>query len=457
MTQNPWWWRFSLIGLIILGLLLRFHHPNHFSFAFDQVQILNQAQSVTQGDLTLIGPRTGPVAMFTGPLIYYQTAVIYRFLPSVYALHLTAAITALLTSLGLIWLGRNYLPYRLSTLVILWLWATSPFLVTLDRFIWNPNWLLLAAVLSFFPLLKSPRLPSRLPDYLSLCLGGFLGYQAHFSGLLLPFLVSLIWLLSIRRHWLLPLVSWAGAVVSLLPTLIFDLRHQWFNLAGWLSLIENQDRLSRFLWWERFGHDLYITLENQLKLISLNLTPSLTLIGGALVCLIFLSLSRLKQTAKFRFNPLLPLIWLLVIILVYAFYRLPTPEYYYLIQLPALMTIVAVIFTKLHQLKLTIILVLLITIISLMALRQNYQRATHLGHLTLGEQLTLSRYLQREVQIRPLKAPRFQVPSADRPSLEYLVKDIPWQTNGARLVIVVPASDKINYQARFGLIGVQVD
>ena len=54
-------------AVIIAGAFFRAYMPEAYIFGFDQVQILTNAEAITNGDLTLIGPRTGPADMFTGP------------------------------------------------------------------------------------------------------------------------------------------------------------------------------------------------------------------------------------------------------------------------------------------------------------------------------------------------------------------------------------------------------
>lgn len=94
--------------LIVLGTFFRVLFPTNVSLGFDQVQILENASKILQGDLSLIGPRTGPASIFTGPLIYYLTSPILFIFGEVVAVYLTPLLFALITGLVLYWLVFYY-------------------------------------------------------------------------------------------------------------------------------------------------------------------------------------------------------------------------------------------------------------------------------------------------------------------------------------------------------------
>ncbi len=89
------------LGLLLLGVFFRTYQPGWNPFGFDQVQILENAQQIKQGDFTLIGPRTGPGNMFTGPLIYYLTACLMFILPSPWTIVGTSVLIAAASGVAL--------------------------------------------------------------------------------------------------------------------------------------------------------------------------------------------------------------------------------------------------------------------------------------------------------------------------------------------------------------------
>jgi len=141
------------VGSLVGGIYLRGFNILSTPFSFDQVQIAQAVDAIVAGNPTLIGPRTGPASMFNGPLIYYVSAGLSLFTSMPYAIAYTALLLSCITGLVVAVLSLRYLKKSHAPIPVI-LWAFSPFLVSLDRIVWNPNIMVLAATLSFFPLLK---------------------------------------------------------------------------------------------------------------------------------------------------------------------------------------------------------------------------------------------------------------------------------------------------------------
>ncbi len=250
---------FWIVLFFTLGLALRLLEARYSSLGFDQVQILENVSHILSGDLTLIGPRTGPAQMFTGPLIYYLTVPFYALF-GIWSVAVVPIFIAGFTGFVLWFLSRKYLDGQ-NSLLLLYLLAASPFLVHLDSIFWNPNLSLLAFSLVFFALLSEK---SKKIDYILIFIGSFLGYQAHFSGLLTSLLVLVV-TIKFRRHCLCFLSSVLGLFLSLVPTILFDMRNGWLNLNGLLNLVQSRsvtgvDSLSKVF--TDFIKNSYILLES---------------------------------------------------------------------------------------------------------------------------------------------------------------------------------------------------
>lgn len=325
--------RFHQIAILILiiGLGLRLFNFGNYPFRFDQVQIMEASDRILSGDLTLIGPRTGPAEMFTGPLIYYLNAISLFFINSIQALVLTTNVIYLITGLSLILVAPRYISHR-QTLIFIGIWTLSPWFVSLDRIPWNPNLSFLAGSLTLLPLLGRTQLKQI--DLVLIFVGTFLGYQAHFSGFILPVLV---WVgLLVRKeksikNWLTPIL---GLTASLLPTILFDLRHNWLNSKGLIQLLSQQSSgLS----------DKYVAIFNSLtQLVEIfgliwlqNFERSLVIGLGLILVLLLLIISRRnKQPDQAR---KIVVFWLLIFTFVLGLYSGNVPPYYYLIVTPAVL------------------------------------------------------------------------------------------------------------------------
>ncbi len=316
-----------VIVIFAVGLLLRIIFPKNFGIGFDQIQIISHTRDIISGDLTLIGPRTGPANMFTGPLIYYLSVPFVMIVGDYLTVALVPVLISAITGLTIYYLMHYYYGVK-EGLIALSIWALSPFLVTLDRTFWNPNLTLLATSLVFIPITKQK------PDKLSLCfitLGSFLAYQAHFSGLILVFLG--LSTAIIRKSFQKTLAIITGFTLSILPTIIFDIRNNFLNTKGLLSLLQKQGEFNLLSLSQDFVHNLYIIAETQGKLFfygnSTELAVTLGLVSIATAIIL------VKKHKYLR----LPLLWIITTALFYSFYSGQKPEYYFLIIIPPLLMV----------------------------------------------------------------------------------------------------------------------
>jgi len=330
-----------VIALLLLGLALRLYQPFHTPFGFDQVQILEAAERIQQGSVSLIGPRTGPASMFTGPLIYYVTALFGFIFPLYWALVISAAFFSVCTGIAIWYLSRTYLKPEFA-LAMLAIWAASPFLISLDKIVWNPNLMVVAAAFAFFPLLKTKSL--NYLDAIFLAVGVFLGYQAHFSGLLLlPFISVGLFIRVIQRidplvkSGIIFFVAVLGFIASITPTIIFDVRHDYLNLKGFLSLSQNSDQVSKYLAIVRFPEKVFIVFETAGKVLFLGGTAALVCVSGLTF---FIGWLYQNKESIMSHLVLIPAFWIGFVTVLFSFYRESTPEYYFLLLVPVFMYLI---------------------------------------------------------------------------------------------------------------------
>ncbi len=328
-----------IFGLIFAyGYKFRALHPEYVSLGFDQIQILQSAALIHQGHFVLLGPRTGPAPMYTGPLIYYVAAFLLNFTPAPFVLVPTILALYTITFIISFILVKRYFDDKILRWIFLALLAFSPYQIFLDRVPWNPNISFLAAALVFLPLFYKTEKKLGIIDIVFVMLGCFLGYQAHFSGLLLPGFVIVAWVIWYRKQWYLPLLAILSLVASVVPTAIFDRRHDYPNLHGFLFILQQRGTNSGppMAWYERFAKDCLVTLENTGKIIGYTAPYYILITLGVTFFAIFICMYR-KKYSQFIW----PLIWILGLNIVFMFYQGPKPEYYFLLQFPALFYIVA--------------------------------------------------------------------------------------------------------------------
>lgn len=418
-----------------LGLVLRLYNFGNYSFLFDQVQIYENSLKIVEGTPTLIGPRTGPAPMYTGPLIYYLNAISLEFINNPYSLIVTSTIINFATGISLIYLTRRYLTTSYYLLIPM-LWAFSPLLITLDRVVWNPNLILLSSALVFFPLLKQERL--KLSDILIIASGVFLGYQAHFTGLFLAPLAIIG--LVIRKElqlWGLFIIG-LTALASLAPTIIFDLRHDWLNLRGLIGLVGNSVEVNHRLSIIDIGKILLIHLESLGAILFSPQEYSLKLTVGVLLLLLFFIGENSSNRPKYLVG-----LWLGFIVISFSLYRRPIPEYYLMIQYPVFFYIVALLLVdvwskKLSRVRVSMLFSVSILVMSGMYVTKQYGQETGVSIKTgLATQNTIESYAKQQ----PIKSIVYDMEEVNSVGLRFLLDGIPTDDSGYDYHLIYPIND----------------
>lgn len=424
--------------IISLGFYLRFYNSNAYPLGFDQVQILTSAESIKTGHMTLIGPRTGPANMFTGPLIYYITAILLYFIPSPYAIVATAICIYLITSI-IVWLVlRRSLAHTYVWPVFVF-YVFSPLIIYLDRTPWNPNLSFLSGSLVFFPLINIVKTKEiTFSKLITISLGLFLSYQAHFSGFFLLLLTILFWIIFIRKKILLIPLLVLSFLLSILPTILFDNRHNFLNLRGFLNFIQTktssyESSVLNYIW-----QNFLMTTENLGKILVLGNSRNLYYFVGSLVFVLFIYLLLRRSSKESRSQMMLMIAWILSFVVFFAFYRGSIPEYYYLMQFPALIYMISVIsvsYISSHSKRIFLFTVFIL--FSYSTIKNNYANALH---NTIGNQIALKNFILQNYQKLPVSELRYDMEMTDQDGLRYLLKNIRLDTRGYVYHLAYPHS-----------------
>jgi hypothetical protein len=445
--------KFLLIFLLILsGLFLRAYNPELYVFGFDQVQILESAKEIISGNLTLIGPRTGPAGMFTGPLIYYLAAFLLLIISSPWTIVATSLTISLLTAVSLYLLVKKHLSED-QALIILLIWALSPFLIYFDRITWNPNLTLLSSALVFFPLisiLKNKSLST--VDHLTIALGGFLGFQAHFSGFLLPALfigTQLMWKkINLKATFFLL----AGLGISLIPTFIFDMRHNWLNLRGLQDFLFHREVVEVSSVWQRLISLLDTTIKNIGKTAFFHLSREAIFFTGVLVPTFCLwHITKIKTASipiKLSFS------WLVLTIIGFSFYNQEIPEYYLFIHLPAIMYLFSCLLNTIFKNTLKISFFIFFTVL-FCYLALNHAAIMSRDLFQIGNQLNLVNDIAKLNTKTPVAAIAYDFqPDVTQIGLRYLIAE---RLDKSEDGVVVHIAADIPHTKKYGHLGAWLD
>jgi hypothetical protein len=393
--------------------------------------------------------------MFTGPLIYYIAAPFQSFLPDPYVVAAAAVAISAITGIVLAYLVKTYLDEK-TAVVFYFLWAVSPLLIAFDRIPWNPNLTILSASLAFIPLF-SKKLGFK--EILFLSAGVFFGYQAHFSGLfLLPLVVlSLFYVhptkvLKTPSVILIPLAF----IASFIPTIVFDLKHDWLNLKGFSSLLFNKDSVDNFMIFSRLLHKPYVIVETIGKVFIAETASLLRVFIGLSFFVSFGVVLKNSSEKKLLF---LPLIWMGCIALFYSFYRPSTPEYYFFILLPSILLLVSTVVSQLSLKKLQLICCLFFLYVSFgffaqfdsfssLNIKDQYKS---ISFFNIGEQYKTISFLRNQAATRGVKEIVYDVSPTDSEGFRYLMaqENIPLSQEGNIVHVQFPYTESLLVTERY--------
>lgn len=250
--------------IITLGaLFVRFwDYQKLLTFHLDPpFHLLEAREMVDLKKLRLIGPMVTTKIIhgrgfFTGPTYYYLLAFL-GIISSWNVVFITSFFTFLWIAtfvLIFFWLAKRFDDW--VVLSVYALLSFYPWLVPLSRVIWNTNPVPFFAVLLFWFLQKREK---RRSNYFWSGLFFGLGISFHYSALLWVLVVFYYLIVEARAksflisNWLFFL---GGAIVGDFPFLLFEARHNFYNLGTVIFQIKNFDLSAGY----NFGRDYYYIL-----------------------------------------------------------------------------------------------------------------------------------------------------------------------------------------------------
>ncbi len=231
----------KFILVILIGIFFRFYQLElRTNFTADPGRdFLLVKQIITEHKLTLLGPKTSLGNFFFGPLYYYlllPAVAIGNFDPLS-----GAVLTASLDILSLIifsLLVYKLLPLPAAILSSV-LYATSPLLITMVQIPLNP--FVVPIFMSLYLLLLN-RSPDKYPLSATFGLGLAAGslfelHYATFPAILVGAFASFRGKNKVMNFGAFS----TGVILGILPMLLFELRHQFFNTHGIIEFISQQN------------------------------------------------------------------------------------------------------------------------------------------------------------------------------------------------------------------------
>jgi 4-amino-4-deoxy-L-arabinose transferase-like glycosyltransferase len=232
-----------LAVILLIAVFFRFWNlPNTLQFQGDQGRdALIVSRIFKESDLVFIGPVTSVGNMYLGPLYYYfMLPFLWLTYPSPLGPAYAIAVIGVL-SVYLTYRWGKELVCEQGSLIASFLFAVSATAVFFSRFSWNPNPAPLISLVMIYGTYKAWK--SHPKYWLLVGLAFSILIQLHYLTLLSLGGAGIIWLLQCielikHRSQQLPklkhfMMATLGAVaiflVSLLPLVLFDWKHEWLN------------------------------------------------------------------------------------------------------------------------------------------------------------------------------------------------------------------------------------
>ena len=236
------WKNKFLIIIIGLGLFLRLYHlPNSTIFAWDQERdAFTIKQIIVDKKLTLIGPRViNDHGFMLGPYFFYLLLPFYLITNlSPYAIILFMAVYNLVFLAFSFFILKKIFSTKIAYIFV-FIWSVLPLAISIDTISWNPLLVPLLFIILLYFLITFNF--NKIKNWL--ILGFYLGFcfNIHVQLIVLSFTAFIFLFIKISKKAFFKKVIFLflGFLLSFLPLLIFDLRHNFLNLNLLLGFFQN--------------------------------------------------------------------------------------------------------------------------------------------------------------------------------------------------------------------------
>jgi len=303
-----------IITLLVIGIVYRLTitGDGNFIFNMDNARdMVDVREMVVLGKPRLIGPTSGVEGFFNGPFWYYLLAIPFVVTSG-------DPYGGILLMIAFWTIGGYFLLKilnRFGPLAVLSggaLWIASDYVLLASHYAFNPNPVILLTPLFIFLLEKY--LKSGVVWYgvaLWLLGGLFFNFEMAF-GIFIPAIVVLTFVFSGKGKLLASkkfLFGFGAFAFTLLPQLLFELRHGFFMTRSVLNFLANSSNQSAYLPWQRL-QSVSLTYWSILSGTLMNWQPLVKVFG--IILAVFLVIFIKNKSA--RKEPLLLIIILFLLV-----------------------------------------------------------------------------------------------------------------------------------------------
>ena len=218
-----------VISIIILAFMLRMYHIDRLAvFLSDQAIDSFMVKDILAGHFTLLGPRASVGQFFNGPIVYYLMIPFYFLFHSDPLAGTFFQITFQIATIPLLYLLAKSFGGKKAGLISIIIFAYSPLLIGYSRAAFNAYPAIFFTTIILYLITKTN--PSSLVLFVAGLCAGMLVQMHYFLYVyaLGYFIYTVIQSKNIKQH-----ISFLiGSTIGLSPFLLFELRHEFFNVRA---------------------------------------------------------------------------------------------------------------------------------------------------------------------------------------------------------------------------------
>jgi hypothetical protein len=236
--------RMFLLSLILAFLLIRsVYFTQHLNFSSDQAEQATKAMELyKQHEITLIGPHISMQyqgrLLFQGPFYYYMLMgflLLGNFDPIISSYLFTVFCALMIIPL---YIGTKLLINKKAAILLSIIYTFLPYYVDYTRFHWNPTYQfsLIPLVIFFMGWYKKTK-----SKWIFLSLSFLLGLllQLHYQFIIVIVAVAIYYFVIKRIPLSLFGIYVLGLLLGLFPTIVFELRNQFYNTQTLLLFLQH--------------------------------------------------------------------------------------------------------------------------------------------------------------------------------------------------------------------------
>lgn len=369
--ENP----FFVLILLISAFCRLYKISQYMEFLGDQGRdVIIIRDFLKNGNLFFIGPQTSIGNMYLGPYYYYLIApslLLANFSPVgpvVFVALLSVLTTALIYLISQRWFNPT------TALTASLLFAISPVVIKYSSFSWNPNIMPLFALLFIYFFSKSV-FNHRHKFLIWASLSLIMILNSHYLGLLLLPVTGLYWLIyfinnPFRRKTFLKfsLIAFLVFLLSLIPQLLFDLKHQGQNIKALLVFFTQRETTVNLKAYKALPHlfPLFSQIVSRL-LTGKNTTFGLYFALFLLTVFIIYLYRLLKKSSQLNPRLNLLLLWLISGLVGLGLYKQHVYDHYFAFLFPPFFILTGLLLSHLKK----IIAIPLFLLLIFLSLNQN--------------------------------------------------------------------------------------